>query len=280
MADAIVGNTQLGATKQALISAVVQKEIAFKAMLAGVVKNVSEFAVPDALSIGFPKLTSFTATNRASGATGDATVLTSSVETLALSLKPYIAWLGDSNDVIQSTLAFEMEAAKRAASAAGRYLDSAIIAALEADAEPLVATGNITRDIVLDMREYLLENEGEDMSLIVSVDQEKELLKIAEFSRQDYYGGEVIKSGQIGSLYGIPVIRSNALGATTYYMVAKEGCAFGFQKEFSMSTQAANEYGVSATRTAMDALLGVKTLQIDEGTSSAGKSAWIIKDNN
>ena len=81
MADAIVGNTQLGATKQALISAVVQKEIAFKAMLAGVVKNVSEFAVPGALSIGFPKLTSFTADNRASGAPGDATVLTSSVET-------------------------------------------------------------------------------------------------------------------------------------------------------------------------------------------------------
>ena len=42
---AVTGNTQLGATKQELIAALVQKELKFQAKLVGTVTDVSPFAV-------------------------------------------------------------------------------------------------------------------------------------------------------------------------------------------------------------------------------------------
>jgi hypothetical protein len=279
MADAIHGVTELGATQQDLIAAAVQRELQFRAQLSGTVSDVSRFSVKGAKSISFPKLTSFTAVNRTSAAAGDSTNLTSTVDQLDLDQKPYVAWIVDVNDEMQSTLSFQMESAKRAASAHGRFVDTAIITELEAAGTVQAsAVGDMTRDITLDMRESYLSAEGllEDSVWLVGVDQEKALLKIAEFTRNDIYGpNSVIKSGQIGTLYGSPVIRHNGLAADTYYLYGKDGMALGFQRSPSMDSESANTYGVGARRWAMDALFGVKALQV-----TGGFSPLIVKDNN
>jgi hypothetical protein len=277
MADLIHGNTQTGATKQDLIAALVQKELAFNAQLLPLITNVSQFAIKGAKSISFPKLTSFSVSNRTSGAQGDASVLTSSVDKLDLDQAAYLAWIVDSNDEVQSTIEWQSELAMRAAAAHGRYVDTHVISKLEAHGYAIATAGDITRDIVLDMREHLLANfaNKDALSLIVGVDQEKAMLKIEEFTRAEVYGSAVIPNGMIGKVYGVPVYVHNGLAASSYYMFDKAGIALAFQKTPAMSEQSANEFGTGAKRVAMDQLFGAKGLQLVSGVSKL-----IVKDDN
>lgn len=277
MADAIHGNTQLGATKQDIITSIVQKELAFAAKLVPTVTDVSQFAIKGAKSISMPKLPSFSVTNRATATAGDASVLVSTVDTLDLDFNAYVAWIVDSSDEVQSTLAWQAELARRSASAHGRYVDLQLIAELEAAGVATTTAGNISKAVVLEMREELLTNNAdpENLYLTVSPAQEALLLAIDEFVTPEKYGSAVIPSGVLGRLYGVNVIVHNGLVGNNYFMYDKAGMAIGFQMGAQMSEQGANEYGSQAVRVAMDQLFGVKALQV-----TAGDSALIIKDNN
>jgi len=270
MADLIHG---VGPTKQDLIAALVQKELAAKANLLPTVLDVSRFAVKGAQSISFPKLTSFTPINRTLGAAGDAAVLTSTVDQLDLDQNAYVAWIVDSSDEVQSTIEWQSELAMRAASGHGRFVDTQIIAELEAEGSATTTVGAISRDIFLEMRESLISANAEldELYFVCGPDSETALLKIDEFTRAEVYGSSVIPAGVLGKLYGVPVRINNQIGADTFYMYAKSGLAVGFQKAPAMSQQGANEYGSNAERHAMDQLFGVKAMQ---------GSALIVKDNN
>jgi len=279
MADLITGNTQLSPTKAEVIAAVVQKELAFQAKLLPYVTNVSQFAVKGANNISFPKLSSFTITNRASGSQGDSSVLTATKDTIALSFNAYCAWIIDSMDEVQTSIEAQMEFAKRAAAAHGRYVDTQILAVAESDAGLDVGAAPITRDLILDMREQMVKSFANlaDTVLVIGPDQEKEMLKIAEFTQAQVYGGIVIPNGVIGSVYGTPVVMHQGVAAGKAYMWAKEGIALGFQKNPAMSSQGANEFGTSAQRVAMDQLFGVDSLQKAELGAAAGTSPLIAK---
>jgi hypothetical protein len=272
MADLIHGNPELGATKQDLIAALVQKELAAKANLLPYVTDVSRFAVKGAKSISFPKFNSFTPINRATATAGDAAVLTATADKLDLNINAYIAWIVDSSDEIQSTVAVQTELALRAASGHGRYVDTNIIAELEAGGTAVTA-GAISRDIILEMREKLLLANADMNQLVLVVGPESEtlLLKIDEFTKAEVYGQAVIPSGMIGRVYGVPVLINNQLDDETFYMFEKSGIAIGFQKAPAISEQGANEYGSGAIRVAMDQLYGVKSMQ---------GGALIFKDGN
>ena len=185
---ATVGDTELLATKQDLIASEVQKEIQFRAKLAPVAMDVSRFAVKGAKSISFPKLTSFTAADRATATAGVPQVLTSSVDQMDLDKKPYVSWIVDENDLVQSTLQFQLEAARRAASAHGRRLDQELITEMESVGIATTTAGAISYAISLEMRDLYLSNEGEmeDAAWVVSGDQETALLNIDEFKLSDY----------------------------------------------------------------------------------------------
>ena len=282
MADLITGNTQLGPTKQDIIAAIVQKELAFNAKLSGTVTDVSQFAGPGMKSISFPKLSSFTVINRASGVAGDASQLTSAVDTLDLDYNAYVAWIIDSSDEIQSNIQSQIAFAQRAAAAQGRYVDTQIIGELETVGVATTTAGTITRDIVLEMRTSYLQNDGilDEAVWLVSVFQEEALLKVSQFESADVYGSAVIPSGVIGRLYGVPVMIHNGLADAQYFLYGKSGMALGFQKAPSMSQQGANEYGTAAVRVAMDQLFGVSGLELGEKGVAATESPLVIKDNN
>lgn len=279
MADLITGNTQLSATKQDLIAAFVQKELKFNAILAPYVYDASVFAVKGAKSISFPKLTSFTVTNRASGAAGDSSVLTSSVDKLDLNINAYVAWIIDSMDEAQTTVEAQLEFARRAASAHGRYVDEQIIATLEAAFGLDIGIAPLTRDLVLDAREELRKNHANfaQVTMLVGPDQEKALLKIDEFTRAEVYGSAVVPNGIVGKLYGMPVIVHSGVAAGKTYWWDKDGIAIGFQKAPAMSEQGANEYGTGSKRVAMDQLFGTKGLQLGELGKGASSSPLIVK---
>lgn len=277
------GSNEMDATKRAEIAALVQKEIAFRAMLLSTVTDVSRWAGKGNKSISFPKLDSFTAAERAAGASFAEQVVTSTVDTLDLDKRVGVHYIIDPDEEVESVLNWKLELAQRAGSAVARKYDLDVIARLESEGEAVGSAGAISRDLILDMREYLLDNEADimDATLLVSVDQEKALLKIDEFKNQDIYGpNQAVRMGQIGTLYGMPVLRHSGLGANTFYMYARGGIATGFQKMPKLGTESAVEYGADAEKATLNTKYGVKGMQIDQGTASAGKSAWIIKDAN
>lgn len=280
MADLITGNTQLGTTKEAVIASIVQKELKFATKVLPLVTDVSVFAGKGAKSVSFPKLSSFTVTNRASGAAGDAAQLTASVDTLLLDQNAYVSWIIDSMDEAQTKIEAQLEFAKRAAAAHGRYVDSYIIGQLLAAAGLDAGAAPITRDLILDMHAWLLGNDADAnaLSLVIGPDQQKEMLKIAEFTQAQIFGNAVIPNGQIGSVYGVPVIVSNEPALVGHaLMFDKSGYAIAFQKSPAMSEQGANQYGTSAKRVAMDQLFGGSALQLAEKGLGAGLSPLIAK---
>jgi len=257
--------------------------LAFQAKLAPYFTDVSMFAAPGAKQVSFPRLTSFTVIDRASGVQGDASQLTASVDTLLLDINAYVAWIIDSSDAIQSAIPAQLEFAKRAAAAHGRYVDTSIIAELESVGVPTTTAGNLTAAVVLEMQEQLLENDADPsaLALFIAPAQRTLLLQVTEFKSADVYGGAaMIPSGLIGNLYGMPVVVHNGLTAQQYFMAEKSGLAYGFQMGPSYSEQMANEFGSQAKRCVLDQLFGVEGMQKGLKGVLAGQSPLVIKDNN
>jgi len=274
----VTGNTQLGPTKQDLIAAAVQRELRERSFLTGLVTDVSGFAGKGMKSISFPRLSSFTVEERASAAAGSLQTLQSSVDKLDLDISAYVSWLVDANDDVQSTIDFQVEAAMFAAAAHGRFVDDKIIGELLLRASLSVngaTAADITRDHVLEMRRYLIENNA-DMSrvaLVIPPSQEEAMLKIAEFSRAEVYGQAVIPAGVIGRVYGVPVMIHNSPELDDAgeefkqaIMFEQSGLAIGFQRSPSFDEQKAIEYGTGAQRQALDQLFGVKGMQLGVST--------------
>lgn len=284
MADLITGNSQLSSTKRDLIAAVVQKELAFQAKLAPYFTDVSMFAAPGAKQISFPRLSSFTVIDRASGVAGDASQLTASVDTLLLDINAYVAWIIDSSDAIQSAIPAQLSFAQRAAAAMGRYVDTQIISELETVGVPTTTAGNLTAAVILEMQETLLENDADEnaLALFIAPAQRTLLLQVTEFKSANVYGGAspMIPTGMIGMLYGMPVIVHNGLTAQQYFMAEKTGLAYGFQMGPSYSEQMANEFGSQAKRAVLDQLFGVEGMQKGLKGVLSTQSPLVIKDNN
>ena len=119
------------------------------------------------------------------------------------------------------------------------------------------------------------------MVLVVGNDQHKALLKIAEFTEHQVYGpNNAIRGGQIGNIYGMPVIRRSGLAAQTYYMYGKSGIALGIQAGPDMDSEKAVDYGAGAMKHVMDVLYGADSLQRGEKGAAAGEGALLFKDNN
>jgi hypothetical protein len=278
MADVISGG--LANTKQALISSLVQKELAFNAILKNTIMDVSPFAVAGALSIAFPKLTSFTVVNRTEGAQGDATALTSSLDTMLLDFRAYVAYVIDAVTKKQANINVEMEYAKFAAAAHGRYVDEQIIVALAGAATAFINVGadvNVTYANLLTMRKNLMKADAvmSNSVIIASPEQEAVLFGLDEFKRADVYGQGNIPTGVIGSILGMPIYVHNGLADKQLFMYEKSALAIGFQSSPAMSSQGSNEYGVGSERVAIDQLFGIKALQTGLKGAAAGKSPLV-----
>jgi hypothetical protein len=270
--------------KQDLIASAVQRELEFAAKLLPTIENVSNFASPGAKTISFPKLSSFTVNSRAFGAADSEQTLADTLDTIALDKNKIVQWIIDSKDDAQTTISAQVEYAKRAASAHGRDMDNEILSVLEAAGRAQAsAVGVITRDIILDMQETLHDAEANEdqMVLVLGNDSYKEMLKISEFTEHQIYGpNNAISGGQVGTIYGMPVVRRSGIAAATYYMYEKTGLALGVQVSPQMDSQKAVQYGSGSMRHVMDVLYGVDALQLGLKGAGGAESALIVKDAN
>jgi Phage capsid protein len=286
MADVITGAaTELDSTKATLIAAMVQKELAFKAKLLPFVTDVSAMAVPGAKIIQFPKLTSFSVVNRAEGAAGASSALTSSTDSLALNYNAYVAWTIDNYSEIQSNINAQLEFAKLAASAQARYVDNQIIATLASVCSSFQNVGtdiDITYANIVTMMKLLKQNDADpsQAAWIISPQQEAALFSIAEIKNWNQFGQAVLPNGVVGNVLGVPVVVHNGLAGKQAFLVEKSGIALGFQKQASYGEQSAIDYGVGAKKCAIDQLFGVGGLQLGFKGAAAGKSPLVLGLND
>jgi hypothetical protein len=273
----VIANTETAPTKMELIIAAAQRELKFQSKMAQFFYDASPFATKGNKSVSFPKLSSFQALDRASGAAGVLQAIASSAEKLDLDKVKQVLWLIDPQDEIQSTLNWELETIRRAAGAHGRQFDRDLIETITAG---MALTGGvISRDAVLDMREYLKKNEANmnQVGLFIAPSEEKAMLKITEFTQAQVYGNAVIPSGVIGQVYGVPVVVHNGLEDGEYFMADKDALAYAFQKLPAYDEQKAIEYGAGAMKRTLDQHYGMKLLQIESTTlTPAGKSSLAI----
>lgn len=266
MADVSTGDTQITQTKMEFITAIVQRELAAAAKVRPTITDVSQFAEKGNDKISFPKFGSFTVTKKVSGTPVDAASLADSKDTLDLDQQAVVQWLIEKKASIQTRVNLEAEYAARAGSAHGRQVDTDILSALSTDANAgndVTFAANLTKDNILEMRENLDDTftPEDGRVLVVSPARERDMLNIQEFIDASRYGSrEPIFSGQIGQVYGIPVIKSQLLpGGTEAMMYHREALAIGFQIDPMFLED--DDLPNLATRYSLDQLYGVKVLQ-------------------
>lgn len=283
--DVITGNTEIGNTKQDLIAAVVQRELAFKAKLTPFFTDLSSLVGPGMQSISIPKLSSFTVADRAEGVAGEISALTSSVDKLDMNQNLYVSYLIDPMTAIQSNIPAQLEFAKRAAAAQARKIDELIIAELGNIAHDFINVGadaNVTYANVLKMVRELEENEAnmDECVWLVSPAQKEAIFGLAEFKNQYQFGQAVLPSGVIGTILGIPVVMHSGMSSVQVYLAEKSGLAYAFQKTASYGEQDELAYGVGAKRAAIDQLFGLKGMQLGQKGAASGKSPLVIGLND
>lgn len=268
-----IGNTDLTATKNALIVALVQRELITRAVVMPSIMDASAYAVKGTKSISVPRAGSFTVEDRATTAQATLANVTYAVDTIVLDQMSTVSYLVDPQDEIESSVNVQADLAARAARAHAKNFDALVIAGLEADSTATTTAGAISKAIFLEMRQLLLTAEADpgQLSFLCGPDSEAVLLGISEFVEADKYGSAVIPSGVLGRLYGVEVRLSTAVAANRFYMYDKEGYGFAIQQQLQIGERPAPEYGSTAVLKCMDIKWGHDKLQ---------NGALLRKDNN
>lgn len=287
-----IGDTELSATKQEVITEIAQRALIEKSVLMKTYRDFSNRAVKGASSVSIPKNTSlFTVENRASETAGSNQEVAFGKDTMALDVRAHIQWVVDTDDEVESTLEVQRELIDRASREHAIDFDERAIVKMEAAAiATTTAAAAITQDIVLEMRAVLLRNKAmmDDLWLTVDPTNEANLLQIDPFVSAEKYGQAIIPSGVLGTLYGVKVQVTSALDADEYFMHERDGFGFALQRGPSFDEAPKPEFGVGAKLNVLAQKYGQKALQIgvpgatlaDGTTGLTTESALIVKDNN
>lgn len=270
---AVTGNTELTASKNALIIALVQKELIAKGVIMPTILDASAYAVKGTKSINVPRAGSFTVEDRASGATAATSGVTYATDPLVLDQMSSISWVVDPQDEIESQVDVQADFAARAARAHAKNFDAKVLVGMEAGATATTTAGAISKAIFLEMRQALLsaQADGSQLTFLCGPDSEAALLQIGDFVQAFAYGSAVIPSGVLGKLYGVEVKVSTQIAANTFYMYDKSGYAFAIQQQLQMGERPAPEYGSSAV---------LKVLDMKWGHAKMENGLLLYKDNN
>lgn len=289
-----VGNTELVATKQELITEIAQRALISQSVMIPTISDFSSRAVKGASQVSIPKYSSlFQVENRASATAGANQNPGFAKDTIDLNIRAHIQWLIDSDDEIESTLDVQREYIQHAAAEHARDFDARCFTAMEAAGIDITPTGAPTQDIVLLMRQILLKNKarGQELFYVVSPEDEAAVLKIDPFVSADKYGGAArpLVTGVLGTIYGVQVLMSPELAGGQYFMYAQSGFGYAFQRGATFDEDKRPEFGVNAMLQVLAQKYGQTALQVEapgafleDGTTplTAGLSAHIVKDGN
>lgn len=254
MADAIfTASANTGTTEATLIASVVQDQLQREAKLPPTVTDLSSMVRAGYKTVSIPKWSAGFSGPAAQNVDGNTTVdfQTATFATDDLNLDQWVNLPYALPDRIkdQSSINLEAELAQSAGREMALWVDTKILAQLRlaSGSSPdhivqLTGTTNtlITLADIVNARMLLnKQNISEaDRTLLVSPEQEAEMLKMSNFIKASEYGArEALLNGEIGRVYGFRVITHNGLAAAEAIAYHKSAVAYAFQKAIKFEKQ-------------------------------------------
>jgi len=269
MAD--MGVTEVSATIEQLVSAMVQEELKEKAVIAPTVEDRSSLVGPGMNQISFPKAGGFTAATKAENTDLTAQVITYTTDDLALDQHKAILVKLEDFANIQAKPDVVADIVKRMSSELvldiDTYLYTKLQAASAAAPDHRIGYANNPTDTIqetdiLEARK-LLNIQFADPSerfLLVSPAQEKNMLSLANFIQADRYGAtDPLHNGELGRVYGFRVLVSTVVDDLKTIAYTRDAVSWAMQKAISFE-QDRNLASV-ASEYLMHTIYGAKELQ-------------------
>lgn len=241
-----IGLTEVSATSQAVVANVVQQVLKQSSILMPTISDWSRFAAKGSSSVKAPRRTQFAAADKAENAALTAQELTFASDTISLnkhkaiySALERIASVQSMEDVAAEIL---VEQAKELALQVDKDIIVQLKLASAAAPDHILDYANSPTDTlqqtdILEARRLLNVQvvPMSDRFLVVSPDQEKAMLAIADFVRADAYGNaNGLMNGELGRIYGFTVLMHTSLSGvdTLAYHKSHAGWASQLDPEF------------------------------------------------
>ncbi|MCA9485964.1 MAG: hypothetical protein KC506_03920 [Nanoarchaeota archaeon] len=256
--------TSAANTGQASISSMVQLKLRQNAVLAGLFSDKTQFANPGDTSVSFPRRTNSFSVQKLSGAVkGDDQESIFALDTLPLDQEAHIQWVIKKFDQQRAKVAILQESIEEATIQHAIGLDADIYEILTNN----VAAGNevsgaISAAKVIEMltKASTARIPKQNRAFVFSNAEYGNLLNIADFIDASKSNLDIVRTGQIGTLFGVPVFESDSLAAGESFLVHKEAIAYAFGAAPAIEDKSVIEYGTGSRRWVMDQLYGVKSL--------------------
>lgn len=261
---AVENVTSASNTGQDSISSVVQVKLRANAVLGGVFRDLSSFAMAGDKSISFPRRTNkFTVQKLSGSQKGDDQESTFELDKLELSEEAHIQWVIKKFDQARAKVQILQESISEATIQHALQLDEDILAQVEANiAAANDLSGAVSQANVVEMikQANIARIPKQNRTFIFSNAEYAELLKIDGFVDASKSNLDIVRNGQIGVLYGIPVVESDVVAAGNSYLVHSDAVGYGFGAAPAIEDEKAIKYGTGSRRWVMDQLYGVKNL--------------------
>lgn len=279
-----ISQANLAPSKNDVIAAIIQKELAKQSVFLPYVTDYSRFMGKGMKTFSILKRSVVTAQNLDVVNGNDTNTFALTQDTMTPNKLPYVSFTITEPDEIESVVSLDAEAARAAASAIARHIDDSIIAALISGAgyshvTDGLGSATVTRDSILAMRKFVRCNYApNDLVLAISCDDEHDgLLKQAEFTEQQIYGSSAVPSGMVARLYGMPVVVSEGLNSGQAFVFSKSALGYASHLGVGFKVSDAPDFGARALRYTWSAKYALDVLQKGELGVDADESPWIAK---
>lgn len=245
------------------VSPLVQKLLIENSILAQIFFNVSPFVNEGDTSISFPYNKNRFNVQKLSGAQkGDDQELILELDKLPLDQEAHIQWVVKKFDQSRSKQDILANAINNATQEHAVSLDEDIRDALMSVVGNTPITGTITQDKVVDAitAANIARIPKAGRRWVFGNGSYGTLLKIDGFVDASKSNMNIVMTGQIGELYGIPVFESDVFASNEAVLAHSEAVAFGFGAAPAIEDQKVIEYGTGSRRWVMDQMYGTKNL--------------------
>lgn len=245
---------EVGSTEDVVILSIVQEELQNKAVVRPTVMDMSARASKGVKELEIPKFSAAFSGPAAQNADGETPVAFQTFsldsDTLVLDQWKNLPYRLTDRINVQNVVELEAEAAKSAGQKMATDLDSAILTematALQTEeygtnlGDSAITLANINNARAT-LKKQNVTDLGGELFLLISVEQEKNMLNIDNFISADKYGArDALLSGEIGRVYGVRVVVSNELADDEAYMYHRSSVAFAAQQEINFEKQRAD----------------------------------------
>ena len=268
MADVLTGVTEIAAVSQTEISRVAQAYLQQESLLLGTVTDYSAMAGQGVKAIDIPRAGGFTVASKAENTAAEAQTSAWSTDTISLNNHRVVQFLIEDIASQQAKVALAQEYIMRASKDLARDADQHIIAQLKLASasapdhqinfidttNDVIAKGDILATRALMQAQFINPRE---CFIGIGPEKENELLAISEFISAETYGSANLLNGEIGKIYGMPVIVHVDFED---FMCTWHKSAVGFAMQKGLNFDQAKDLPNLGTRYSLDMLHGVKVL--------------------